>query len=220
MFPASLTKATVTVALVAFLAVVPTQSADAASRDDPPTDKIAVDFVAGGGSGCLESTTRVAVSPDNTELTLVSDRYLAQVGVGATKVDFRKNCLLKLIIHVPQGYSYAIPAATYRGFAHLEAGASATVRTNYHFQGNPAANTRHSFRGPLDDYWTVEDHLDPASQPWTPCGELRYLTIDTDLTVSAGTSDPTKTTSYISMDDRDVPGGATYNLAWKRCPTD
>ncbi|KJK55093.1 DUF4360 domain-containing protein, partial [Saccharothrix sp. ST-888] len=83
----------------------------------PPPDKIVIDVATVNGSGCPAGTAAIAVSPDNTAFTVTYSNYLAQVGVGANPTDFRKNCQLNLDVHVPQGFTYAIAAADYRGFA-------------------------------------------------------------------------------------------------------
>src|SRR6188474_114001 len=101
----------------------------------PPLDRIVIDVVTVNGSGCPAGTAAVAVSPDNTAFTVTYSTYLAQVGVGATPIDMRKNCQLNIVVHVPQGFTYAIAQADYRGFAHLASGATAIERANYYFQG-------------------------------------------------------------------------------------
>jgi hypothetical protein len=57
-----------------------------------------------------------------------------------------------------------------------------------------------------------------TSVVYAPCGEQRLFNINTELRVSAGTSDPTKTTSFISMDSTDGSVETTYHFAWKTCP--
>jgi hypothetical protein len=51
-----------------------------------------------------------------------------------------------------------------------------------------------------------------------PCGEQRLFNINTELRVSAGTSNPATTTSFISMDSTDGSVETTYHFAWKACP--
>src|SRR3954470_23164074 len=84
---------------------------------DPPPDKIVIKVATVNGSGCPAGTAAVAVSPDNTAFTVTYSNYLAQVGKGAKPTDFRKNCQLNLVTHVPQGFSYAIASVDYRGYA-------------------------------------------------------------------------------------------------------
>ncbi|MFF2043541.1 DUF4360 domain-containing protein [Kitasatospora sp. NPDC058170] len=185
----------------------------------PPPDKIVIDVATVNGSGCPAGTAAVAVSPDNTAFTVTYSQYVAQVGVGSKPTDFRKNCQLNLNVHVPQGFTYAIASADYRGFAHLEKGASAVQKANYYFQGSPqTASLSHQFTGRLDDSWQATDSVAVAALVWAPCGELRNFNINTELRVSAGTSDQTRTTSFMTMDSTDGSINTVYHLAWRQCP--
>jgi hypothetical protein len=185
----------------------------------PPPDKIVIDVITVNGSGCPAGTAAVAVSADNTAFTVTYSKFLAQVGVGAAPTDFRKNCQLSLRVHVPQGFTYAVAQADYRGFAHLEKGASAMERANYYFQGNsPTAYIEHPFSGPFENDWQTTDRTDVAQLVYLPCGEERNVNINAELRVNAGTSDPAKTTSFISMDSTDGNISTTYHFAWKTCP--
>ena len=190
-----------------------------AYADPPPSGNIAIDVVTVNGSGCPAGTAAVAVSPDNTAFTVTYSDYLAQVGVGAAPTDFRKNCQLNLLVHVPQGFTYAIAEADYRGFAALAAGATALQRANYYFQGtSPTAFVSHPFFGPMVDDWLNVDTTDVAALVYAPCGVQRNLNVNTELRVNAGTSDPSKTTSWITMDSTDGSVETVYHFSWKTCP--
>lgn len=190
-----------------------------APNTSPPPDKITVDVATVNGSGCPAGTAAVAVASDNTAFTVTYSDYLAQVGVGASPTDFRKNCQLGLSIHYPQGFTYAISEADYRGFAHLVDGASGLQRASYYFQGNSATSRiSHPFNGPLDDDWQTTDRADGASLVFAPCGEDKILNVNTELRVSAGSSDPGSTTSFMSMDSTDGSIRTTYHFSWKTCP--
>ncbi|MEV5282593.1 DUF4360 domain-containing protein [Streptomyces sp. NPDC051993] len=198
-----------------------TQAAPAApAHIVAPPDKIVIEVATVNGSGCPIGTAAVAVSPDNTAFTVTYSQYLAQVGVGSKATDFRKNCQLNLIVHVPSGFTYAVASADYRGYAHLERGATATQKASYYFQGSPdTASRSHPFNGPLDNDWQATDSTDWGQLVWAPCGVQRNFNINTELRVNAGTSDPTTTNSFIAMDSTDGDIQTIYHLAWKECPT-
>ncbi|KOU41769.1 DUF4360 domain-containing protein [Streptomyces sp. NPDC054949] len=184
-----------------------------------PPDKIVIELATVNGSGCPLGTAAVAVSADNTAFTVTYSQYLAQVGIGSQPTDFRKNCQLNLIVHVPQGFTYAVASADYRGYAHLERGANATQKASYYFQGSPETATgTHRFNGPLDNNWQATDTTDWAQLVWAPCGAQRNFNINTELRVNAGTSDPRNTNSFIAMDSTDGAIQTVYHLAWKTCP--
>lgn len=185
----------------------------------PPGDKIVVSLITVNGSGCPAGTTAIAVSPDNTAFTVTYSAYLAQVGVGAKPTDSRKNCQLAVQVHVPQGFTYAIVSADYRGYGSLAKGANARAQANYYFQGlTPTTYASHDFSGPMDDNWQTTDKTEIGSLSWAPCGEIRYLNINTELRVNKGTSDTSKTTSFMSMDSTDGNISTIYHLQWQKCP--
>ncbi|MEU7141676.1 DUF4360 domain-containing protein [Nocardia sp. NPDC046473] len=186
----------------------------------PPPDKIVIDVVTVNGSGCPNGTAAVAVAEDNTAFTVTYSRYTAQVGVGAGPIDFRKNCQLDLRVHIPQGFTYGIASADYRGFAHLEEGANALERARYYFQGDsPTAYVDHTFNGYMNDDWQTTDSTPVGAISFLPCGESRDFDINTQLRVKAGASDPNTTTSFITMDSTDAGIVTVYHFAWKQCPT-
>jgi hypothetical protein len=163
-------------------------------------------------------TAAIAVSPDNTAFTVTYSDYLAQVGVGAMPTDFRKNCQLNLIVHVPQGFTYAIAQADYRGFASLAQGARGVQRANYYFRGSPpTAFSQHTFTGAMTDDWHATDITGIEELVFVPCGELRNYNINTELRVSAGSSNPHTTTSFMTMDSTDIAMETVYHFAWKHC---
>lgn len=204
-------------ALAALLtAALPAQAAPA--FEDPPPDKIVIKIATVNGSGCPQGTTAIAVSEDNTAFTVTYSDYLAQVGGNSDPTAFRKNCQLNLIVHVPQGFTYAIASADYRGFAALQPGASAIQRASYYFQGSPNTQSRnHPFNGPLNDNWQATDSTDWAQLVWAPCGVQRNFNINTELRVNAGTSSPDKV-SFMTMDSTDGDISTVYHMAWKECP--
>ncbi|MER6983431.1 DUF4360 domain-containing protein [Streptomyces carpinensis] len=185
---------------------------------DPPPDKIVIDVATVNGSGCPQGTAAVAVSPDNTAFTVTYSDYLAQAGGDSDPTAFRKNCQLNLIVHVPQGFTYAIAGADYRGFLSLQPGATGTQRASYYFQGSSGtAFKTHPFNGPYNDDWQATDSTDWAQLVWAPCGVLRNFNINTELRVNAGGSAPGKV-SFMTMDSTDGDISTVYHLAWKECP--
>lgn len=188
-----------------------------AHADPPPSSRITIDLVTVNGSGC-PSGTAVQSSPDNTSFFVSYSDYLAQAGVGASPTDFRKNCQLNVLVHVPSGFSFAVAEADFSGFAALAAGATALERANYYFAGEaPTAVVSHAFAGPMEDDWHTVDTADVATLVFSPCGVSRNLNINTELRVSNGTSDPTQNTNWIAMDAMHASVQNVFHFAWKRC---
>ncbi|MET7486338.1 DUF4360 domain-containing protein [Streptomyces sp. NPDC005538] len=198
--------------------VLPAQHSSSPVFDDPPPDKIVINVATVNGSGCPQGTTAVAVSEDNTAFTVTYSAYLAQVGGNSDPTAFRKNCQLNLVVHVPQGFTYAIASADYRGFASLQPGASGAQKASYYFQGSSnTAAKNHPFNGPYDDNWQANDTTDVAQLVWAPCGVQRNFNINTELRVSAGSSAP-GAVSFMTMDSTDGDISTVYHMAWEHCP--
>ena len=183
----------------------------------PPPGPVTVNVVTVNGSGCPAGTTATAVASDNSAFTVTYSDYLAQVGPQSAPTDIRKNCQLALRVHVPQGFTYAIAEGDYRGFANLASGATSMEQANYYFQGtSPTARVAHRFSGPFSDDWESVDRTDVAALVFAPCGVDRYLNVNTELRVAAGSSDPSST-SFMTMDSTDGSIRTTYRFAWKEC---
>ncbi|MGY5124673.1 DUF4360 domain-containing protein [Streptomyces nigrescens] len=186
--------------------------------DDPPTGKITITVATVNGSGCRPGSAAVAIAPDNTAFTVTYSEYLAQAGSGSKPTDSRKNCQIALNVHVPQGFTYAIARADYRGYASLAPGAKGLETAGYYFQGQQQTTRKsHSFTGPYDSNWQTSDEADIDALVYAPCGEERYFNINTEMRVDAKSADP-KSTSYMAMDSTDGSINTLYHFAWKECP--
>ncbi|GGN50413.1 DUF4360 domain-containing protein [Streptomyces kronopolitis] len=186
--------------------------------DEPPTGKITITVATVNGSGCRPGSAAVAIAPDNTAFTVTYSEYLAQAGAGTKPTDSRKNCQIALNVHVPQGFTYAIARADYRGYASLARGARGLEQAGYYFQGQAqTARKSHTFVGAYDANWQTSDETDVDALVYAPCGEERYFNINTEMRVDAKSSDP-KATSYMAMDSTDGSINTVYHFAWKECP--
>ncbi|TDD29269.1 DUF4360 domain-containing protein [Actinomadura sp. KC06] len=198
-------------ALTLTAGVAPAASANALSAPD----KITIDVKTVNGSGCPAGTTAVAPSSDATSFTVTYSDYMAQAGGDSNPTDMRKNCQISMQIHIPQGFTYAIASADYRGFAHLAKGASGMERANYYFQGMSQTTPKtHTVNGPYSNNWQFTDRTDVAELVWKPCGEERNLNVNTELRVNKGSS---KETSFMSFDSTDGSVKTVYHISWKKC---
>ena len=209
-----LTAAALAVGMTTSLA---TPASAAPLRDDaPPSGQITISVVAANGTGCKPGTRTITVAPNNTAFTILYNDYTAEVRPADPDL-VRKNCQLTLWVHVPQGFTYAIAKADYRGFASLARGARAIEKASYYFQGDSrTVGASHSFSGPLADNWQTKDEAEVGALVYAPCGEVRYFNANTELRVDKGTSKPSATSS-ITMDSTDVSITTKYHFAWKRC---
>ena len=182
----------------------------------PPSGSVGITVLNVTGSGCRPGTTAVAMSPDNTAFTVTYSGYLAQVGVGAGRNDGVQDCRINVQLRPPAGYADAVDSVDYRGFASLATGASATQSAIFYVNGTAKPPYRvYPFTGPFSDDWQTTDV--PATPVYGACGATRVLSIDTQLVVATGSSDPAATTSFIAMDSTDSSARSTYHLGWTHC---
>ena len=185
--------------------------------DSVPAERITLDIKTINGSGCPAGTATASadVASDNTAFTVHYTNFTAKAGAGAGVLDARKNCQINVLVHVPQGFTYAIASAEYRGYAHIESGASALEQANYYFTGTaPTARVRHTFAGPFQGVWRAVDATDVADLVFAPCGESRNLNINAELRADAGGSSGS---SFIEMDSEHASVDTIYHFAWKEC---
>ncbi|WP_081655967.1 DUF4360 domain-containing protein [Amycolatopsis vancoresmycina] len=189
----------------------------ASGADSVPSEKITLDIKTINGSGCPAGTATASadVASDNTSFTVHYTNFTAKAGGGASALDARKNCQINVVVHVPQGFTYAIAEADYRGYAHIESGASALEQANYYFAGTaPTARVRHTFPGPFHGVWRAVDQTDVDELVFAPCGESRNLNINAELRADAGTS---SAGSFIEMDSEHASVDTIYHFSWKTC---
>nr|WP_158851842.1 DUF4360 domain-containing protein [Saccharothrix deserti] len=202
----------VAAAVLAMSAIVPS-SGEMQAETAP--DFVTVEVKTVNGSGCPAGTAAVAPSPDRTAFTVTYSQFLAQAGPDSDPTDIRKNCQLAVEVSYPQGFTFGVAKADYRGFAHLQAGAVGMEQGNYYFQGtSPTARKSHTYNGPFSDNWQATDSSEFGAIVYAPCGERRLFNINTELRVKAG---PSTGTSFMVMDSTDSNVSTTYHFSWKRC---
>jgi hypothetical protein len=206
--------ASVSVAL-AIAGLAAPASAGGGAVPAPPAGQVTIDTIAVNGSGCRADTVAVAVSPDNEAFTVTYSEYLAQAGGATGRPDERRSCAITVRLNVPPGVTFAVSGVDYRGFAHLEDGASAVHAARYLVPGSgqPRRSER-SFSGFFSDGWQVTDLVGTGDLVYALCGGGRKLDIDTELRVAAGPGSPV---SMIAMDSTDGSFASTYELAWRSC---
>ncbi|MCA2215713.1 DUF4360 domain-containing protein [Jidongwangia harbinensis] len=200
--------------LLASLLVAPLAGRPA---DDPsiPAERLKVTVVTTNGSGCTAPALMTAsVSEDNSAFTVTfGPEYRAGVGTPLRPADARKNCELNVVLEPPAGFTFAFSASRLSGSGTLAAGATGAARWHTYFAGQSQTTYRaHRLAGPFDGPWTAGAVHAPEALIWHPCGELRNDNFSTEVRVSAGTSDPAATTSFVSLES------STTDLIWRPCP--
>lgn len=166
-----------------------------------------------GGTGCPAGTASVALSPDNTALSILFDQYVVEAG-GDKSFD-RKNCNIAIPVNVPQGYSVSVIAIDYRGFVGIPAGGRAQLNVDYFLAGNGrGVRTTKHFTGPLSSDYLKSDSLGLQAVVWSGCGASTILRANTTMLVQ---SNSRRQTAMGTVDSADVQAGLVYHLQWRSC---
>jgi hypothetical protein len=190
-------------------------SAQADAGIAPPSDNITIDLVTVNGSGCPLGSAWALTTPDKTGFKVFYSKYLAEAGPGIEATAERKNCQINLLVHVPQGYSYAIAKAEYIGYANLSAGVTGIQDANYYFMGDSASTmVTHKINGPLNGIWKSTEIA--SALVYSPCGAERNLNINSSLRVDAGNvklNSPNMIAMFASSGDV----WTLFNFSWRTC---
>ena len=165
------------------------------------------------GTGCPLHSAAVALSPDQSALSILFQEYVVEAG-GERAFD-RKNCDIAIPVRVPQGYSVSVFAIDYRGFVGIPAGGSAQLNVNYFLAGGGrGVRTSKTFSGPQSSDYLKSDRLGMEAIVWTGCGADTILRTSTTLLVR---SNSRRQQALATVDSMDVQSGLTYHLQWRRC---
>jgi hypothetical protein len=181
-------------------------------------DQIEIRNVVYSGSGCAPGTAAIDVASDKTAFTLIFSEFLAQFGPGVPLPESRKNCQVNLTIHLPTGFTFAIAAVDYRGFANLAKGSQGQQKAIFYFQGqSPQATTWRAFGGPFNNDWHLRDEVEVASLVFAPCGIDRSLNVNAQVQAIRGTA-KSDSAGFMTMDSEDGSIQQIFHFAFKTCP--
>jgi hypothetical protein len=166
-----------------------------------------------GGTGCPAGSASVALSPDQTAISMLFDQYVVEAG--GKKAFDRKNCNIAIPVRVPNGYSVSVFAIDYRGFTVLPRRASATLTVDYFLAGGGrGVRTSKSFQGPVSSDYLKSDNLGLEAIVWSACGADTILRANTSMLVQ---SNPSREQAMATVDSADVQAGLIYHLQFRRC---
>lgn len=204
---------TMTAVALALSTITPTTPSAAA----PPPRTVTVEVVTVNGSGCPAGSAKVAPNQGNTAFTVTYNGFLARAGLGASPVEFRKNCQVNLKFRYPEDMTFGISQVDYSGFARLRTGAVGLHRANHYYAGSSSSSQRnHPFNGPLDGDWRATDTTEAGAVRYPPCGQFWNLNLNTELRVNAGAAGSEISSMSMSPSNGDV--SATYHVTWMKCP--
>jgi hypothetical protein len=167
------------------------------------------------GSGCPANTVAQNVAPDLKAFTLRFDSYIAQIGPGVPFTEKRKNCQVNVDLEYPTSWTYTVMTLEFRGNVRLQSGVNGLSQSTYYFGTSSVGRLKNPMSGPLDEDYRRTDSVDLTSAPWSPCGALRALNINTELRVE-NLQNP-QGFGQLTTDSIDGFLRMTYGMRWKRC---
>jgi hypothetical protein len=187
------------------------------AQTTPPLNEVYIDKVGYAGPGCRQGTAQYDVSIDAQAITVTFSDFIAEAGPQVPAGKDATECTVTLDIEVPQGWSYTIFDATFRGFAALEEGVTGTLTSRYFFQANKrdAVEFQKSFSGLLVDSYQKQDSIGFHSLVWSDCRKTRSLNINARMQVD-NTATPDKS-GMLTVDSLDGQFTQVYGLQWRRC---
>jgi hypothetical protein len=167
-----------------------------------------------GGNGCPNGSASATLSPDQKSLSIIFDEFMVEAGGSTRRNVARKSCNIAIPVHVPQGLSISIISVDYRGFNSLPRRAMARFKAEYFFAGRRGPRYSRTFRGPLDDDYTITNRFPISAITWSRCGQDVNLRVNSSMMVR---NSDRRNEALSTVDSADFSAGIIYRLSWKRC---
>ena len=190
------------------------QAAGAAQGQTPlDTAEIFVEDVTYSGNGCPSGSARISMSQEHMLFSLAYDELMAMKGPDIDRTRRRKSCTLNMLVHAPQGYSFAITELGTEGSVDLDPGTSVDQSIALWFSGDPfdmRVIFRSDFYGPVHENYTDRRVFGVESIRWSPCGGT--VPVNIQVSLKAVATDPAR--AAISVDRL-----SHFVMHWQRCDT-
>lgn len=167
-----------------------------------------------GGTGCPAGTASVSLSPDQDEISILFDQFVAEAGGDTRKTVDRKACELSVPLHIPQGYSATVIQTDFRGFNLVSRGGMNRLNTEYFWAGSRGPSYSNMYRGPQNEDYFATNGVVASGVVWTPCGMSTNLRIRATIMTQTNRQ---MEQSMMTVDSADITGGLIYHIQWKRC---
>ncbi len=188
---------------------------------DPNAPPAQIGQLSYAGSGCPEGSLGAVLSPDQTALAILFDRFVAEAGGTTGQGAARLDCTFVLPITLPDGYALSVVAMDFRGFTSLPNGAKAALSSTHRFRhkmkGSPWNGKRGDvMTGPFEDSFFFTQNL-PTK--WdSACGGVVEFNVNVALELAGEKKQPITESSLVSLDTIDtVTAPITYGIQLRKC---
>ncbi len=176
------------------------------------------------GNGCRDPqdrpTASATLSPDNSTLSVIFDRFMVEAGVGTplSRPSEGRFCNVQLSLNVPKGLQVGFVSTDYRGFLDLPGQATSQLKvTTMYVIGMGAkkiSSVEQTYTGPQTDM--LELNTQSPEIQWGTCGVGGMLVISSNLSVTTNRAREHASAMLDSIDSQ-IRGGLNYHLVWKSC---
>lgn len=200
------------VVLGSLVALLSTWTSPARAKKEK-SDSFAIERIDYSGEGCPPGSVAASATADAGAFIVVFSRMFAQAGPGVDAAAAKQKCQVHLQLAVPKGWSYALTAVDFRGYAAIDTAVVASQATTYHMSGeSPESTAAFRWQGAFDDEYAVADVGGGAPPYWSRCGGGKNLMITTTITVDNRANRAGG--GLLELDDVD---GQLFHLEWQTC---
>jgi hypothetical protein len=191
-------------------------------KSDPNAPPALIGNAVYGGSGCPQGSLSTAISPDQTALAVLFDRFVVEAGGTTGKGKERLNCTLSIPLTLPDGYALSVVTMDLRGFTSLPKGARAAVNATHAFAHKKIAKLWKGLKsdivkGPIDDVFYFQQSV-PGK--WTSgCGGIAQFNVTLSLGLEAiQAGQQLKESALASLDTLDTTSAPIiYGIELRKC---
>lgn len=167
-----------------------------------------------GGTGCPAGSASVSLSPDQDEISILFDNFVAEAGGDTRRTVDRKACELSVPLEIPQGYSATVIQTDFRGFNLVSRGGMNRLNTEYFWAGARGPSYSNMYRGPQNEDYFATNGVVASGVVWTPCGMSTNLRIRATIMTQTNRN---LDQSMMTVDSADITSGLIYHIQWRRC---
>ena len=164
------------------------------------------------GSGCSAKNVSMAMTQNQTLMTLSLDGFAVEAGRSMGRRLDRKACQISMPISVPEGYQVSVTAVNYTGYTSVPSGGMARVEIETFLGDDRGLQTEKVFSSPYDAAY--RSSVSPAGLRWSVCGENFDMKVKAAMLVQSNNRMDSVSTVMNGMDPN---AKINFNLQWRKC---
>lgn len=186
---------------------------------DPVPAGVGMTGITFSGTGCSSANADAMISPDGQALTVFFSEFTVATPASQKAAAYKRSyCDVKMTVSAPQGWTYAVVGADYRGYGAIGnkskvafTVAHATDSIGWQYQ-KPMTKV-----GPFADEFLESRTFNADSRSWAPCTtKERFINLRSivDLWSAKGNAD------LFTVDSLDSSLSSKFSIQWRQCTVD